>query len=247
MKDLFLATALLLSTAAFGQKTAAAAKQTEFIVKDAQSGQPLKQVEVAMRNKRVGYTDDAGIIRLSVQKGDTVLFLPHAILVEVKGGFKSKEFKKTTFIVPEKSYLTRQEVLVKDLYNLEDMQETYDAVAPPPPVAEPVNENEPASVVEQQAEFPGGMQAMLAYMSKNLVYPPSAIDKEIQGKCFIRFIVHKDGTISDIKIMRGVPGCPECDAEAIRFVKSMPKWTPGKIKGVAVNSYYNLPIHFALQ
>lgn len=94
------------------------------------------------------------------------------------------------------------------------------------------------------AEYPGGRAAMLAYLSKNMVIPDKVKDT---GKCYLKFIVSKTGEISDIKVMKGVPGCPECDAEAIRLVKGMPNWIPAKNKDKVVNSYFNLPIVFKPQ
>jgi periplasmic protein TonB len=100
--------------------------------------------------------------------------------------------------------------------------------------------------VDEQAQFPGGMTAMREYLKKNLMYPEIARDAEIQGKCYIRFIVNTDGSISDVRVLRGVADCPECDKEAMRVVKSMPKWAPGKVNGKAVRMNYNLPIVFKL-
>lgn len=100
--------------------------------------------------------------------------------------------------------------------------------------------------VDEPAEFPGGMTAMREYLKKNLMYPAIAKDAGIQGKCYLRFIVNADGSISDVSVLRGVANCPECDKEAMRVVKSMPKWAPGKVNGKAVRMNYNLPIVFKL-
>jgi protein TonB len=79
-----------------------------------------------------------------------------------------------------------------------------------------------------------------------MVYPAIAAEKNLQGKCFLQFVVEEDGSITNIKVLRGVPDCPEFDMEAVRIVKSMPKWKPGKIQGRAVRSYYTLPVAFNL-
>lgn len=231
---LFLASALLLSAAAFGQKTAAAARKTEFIVKDAQSGQPLNHVEVEIRQKKSGATNDEGIVKLSVKKGDTVIFWHNYPLTNSDGTAKS--YKEFTFVVPEKNDFQPQEILMK----------SYDILQTAEASKAPLEDNEIYRVPDEQASFPGGMQEMRAYIVKNIVYPENAVEEMLEGKSFIRFVVAKDGTISHLQLMRGVQDCRECDQEAIRLIKSMPKWIPAKVKGKAVNSYYTLPIVFKL-
>jgi protein TonB len=77
--------------------------------------------------------------------------------------------------------------------------------------------------------------------------PDIAHDINASGKCYLKFVVGEDGVISSIKVQRGIPGCPECDKEVIRVLKMMPNWKPGKLKGKAVSSYFNLPINIDLQ
>ncbi len=101
--------------------------------------------------------------------------------------------------------------------------------------------------VEEVAEFPGGYANMLKYLAENIKYPQVAIENEISGKCYLKFVVSQDGSISQVSIQRGVPDCPECDKEATRVVRSMPRWKPGKNGGKAVNSYFTLPVNFTLQ
>lgn len=100
--------------------------------------------------------------------------------------------------------------------------------------------------VEKEAFFPGGYPALMSYIQANLVYPTEGIEINAQGKCYLRFIVDYEGRISSVKVLRGIPGCPECDREAIRVLKSMPEWEPGKVGGVSVSSYFDLPINFSL-
>jgi protein TonB len=95
-------------------------------------------------------------------------------------------------------------------------------------------------------EFPGGMYAMKLFLSQNIQYPDDAVALGIEGKCFVTFIVDPNGKISFVKIARGVPDCPECDAEAVRVVNAMPDWVPGKNHNRYVDSYFNLPVHFKL-
>lgn len=106
---------------------------------------------------------------------------------------------------------------------------------------------EPDHFPEVEAEFPGGMLALTAFIQKNLEYPQSGIEIGAQGKCYLRFVVGEDGSISSVQILRGVHGCSDCDKEAVRVLKSMPRWKPGKSKGRDIPSYFDLPINFSLE
>ena len=95
-------------------------------------------------------------------------------------------------------------------------------------------------------EFKGGRAGLNKFLAKNMVYPRIAIEADLQGKCYIRFLVEKDGKISEIKVLKGVPDCSECDAEAVRVIRKMPKWIPAKHNGEKVRSYFDLPVNFTL-
>ncbi len=95
------------------------------------------------------------------------------------------------------------------------------------------------------AEYPGGFEAMSAYISKSVVYPEKAKADGVEGKVFVQFIVEKDGSVGDATVFRGVS--PECDGMALQVVKAMPKWKPATFKGNPVRSRYMLPINFKLQ
>ena len=99
-------------------------------------------------------------------------------------------------------------------------------------------------VVEHQPEFPGGMEALMKHLSKEIKYPKEAQDKGTQGRVIVQFVVRKDGSITDAKIMKPVD--PLLDAEALRVVSEMPNWTPGKQRGEAVNVRFTLPVMFRL-
>lgn len=99
--------------------------------------------------------------------------------------------------------------------------------------------------VEQQAEYPGGAGSMFRYLAQNLIYPQMSIENGTQGRVIVRFMVRKDGSISEISIVRSVD--PYIDKEAIRLVKSMPKWKPAQVKGKPVNCWYALPINFKFE
>ena len=99
-------------------------------------------------------------------------------------------------------------------------------------------------VVEQMPQFPGGEKALMEYIGKNIVYPVEAKEKEIQGRVFINFVIEKDGSVSNVKVLRGIGG--GCDEEAVRAVSSLPKWKPGIQKGKPVRVSYQIPILFKL-
>lgn len=103
------------------------------------------------------------------------------------------------------------------------------------------------TVVEEMPEFPGGPMEMMKYIQKNIQYPQMAKEAGLSGKCFLKFVVNGNGNISDVQVLKGVPGCQECDKEAIRVVKSMPNWKPGKQNGRSVPVFFNLPINFQLK
>ena len=99
-------------------------------------------------------------------------------------------------------------------------------------------------VCEQMPTFPGGDAALMKYLSENVKYPALAIKAQEQGRVVVSFTVEKDGAISDVKVARTVT--PSLDAEAVRVVKAMPKWTPGKQGGQLVRVRYNVPVSFKL-
>ena len=99
-------------------------------------------------------------------------------------------------------------------------------------------------VVEVMPQYPGGQIAMMKYIMENMKYPKQAMKEGIQGRVAVRFIVEKDGSISDVKPILSVH--PLLNKEAVRVVKSMPKWSPGKQNGKPVRVRFNLPIMFKL-
>ncbi len=101
------------------------------------------------------------------------------------------------------------------------------------------------TVVEKMPEFPGGMNGLMKFLTDNIKYPEVAKNNNIQGRVFVNFVIEKDGSVSHLKILRGIGG--GCDEEAIRVVKMMPRWTPGEQRGEKVRVSYNLPIKFSLE
>lgn len=110
---------------------------------------------------------------------------------------------------------------------------------------EEVVEEQIFTVVENDPEFPGGMEALYKYLAQNIKYPQLARDNNITGRVYVTFVVEKDGSIANPKVLRDIGG--GCGQEAIRVVKSMPKWTPGKQRGKAVRVQFNLPVNFSLK
>lgn len=100
-------------------------------------------------------------------------------------------------------------------------------------------------VVEVQPEFPGGMDSMYAFIQKNLIYPEKAKAEGIEGRVFITFTIEKDGSVSNVKILRGIGG--GCDEAAKEVIEKMPKWQPGTQREKPVRVQFNLPIKFELE
>ena len=113
------------------------------------------------------------------------------------------------------------------------------------PEPEKPKEEEIFVAVEQQAEFPGGQAALMKWLGNNIRYPESAQANGVQGRVIVKFVVEKDGSIGATTIVKGVD--KDLDKEALRVVKKMPKWQPGKNNGSPVRSYFTLPVTFKLQ
>jgi TonB family protein len=107
-----------------------------------------------------------------------------------------------------------------------------------------VSDEEVFQVVDEGAMFPQGKEAMTEFLAKNLKYPEKAIKDSIAGRVFVSFIVEKDGSLSNIKVIRDIGG--GCGEEAIRVMKLMPKWTPAKVGNKLVRQQYYMPIEFRL-
>jgi len=99
-------------------------------------------------------------------------------------------------------------------------------------------------VVEEWPSFPGGEEARLRFLSENIRYPQMAREAGIQGTVFLTFVVERDGSVTDVRVVRGIGG--GADEEAIRVVRNMPRWTPGRQRGQPVRVQFNMPIRFVL-
>ena len=109
----------------------------------------------------------------------------------------------------------------------------------------PVEEEKVFDVVEQMPSFPGGDVALMQYLQKNIKYPVVAEENGVQGRVIVTFVVERDGSITDVKVAKSVD--PSLDKEAMRVVKSMPNWIPGKQNGSAVRVKFTVPVTFRLQ
>jgi len=121
-----------------------------------------------------------------------------------------------------------------------------DIPAPPPPPPVPVNPDSVYVLVDELPVFTGGDSTLLKYIADNTAYPAEARINKIQGKVIVRLVVGKDGTVSNVDVVKGVN--PLLDAEAVRVVSTLPKFeSPAKKGGVAVGIHYMIPIEFALK
>ncbi len=126
-----------------------------------------------------------------------------------------------------------------------DQNEQIEEYVPVEVQEEEIQEAEIFTIVEEMPEFPGGMNKLAEYLGKNIKYPQMARESGIQGRVFVQFVVEPDGSVSNVAVMRSLGG--GCDEEAIRVVKSMPKWKAGKQRGKPVRVSYILPVNFKLQ
>lgn len=153
----------------------------------------------------------------------------------------------------EQPQQTTQLEIVDDNVETEDINinaeveqnEVIEEYVAPEVVEEEVTEQEIFQIVEEMPAFPGGEAKLMEYVGKNIKYPQIARETGIQGRVFIGFVVEPDGSVSNVKLLRGIGG--GCDEEAMRVVKSMPKWKPGKQRGKAVRVSYQIPVFFKLQ
>lgn len=128
-----------------------------------------------------------------------------------------------------------------------------DTPPPPPPPSVTVQTQTVArdsspvfTYAEQMPEFPGGQNAFFEYLKNEIHYPPLAKEKNHQGTVYVQFIVEKDGSISNVKLMKGVKDAPELSEEAVRVIEAMPKWTPGRMRGIPVRVTITQPVKFVL-
>ena len=128
--------------------------------------------------------------------------------------------------------------------NLEVVRTHKDEIIVEEKKPEPVKE-EVFTAVEQMPQFPGGEAELLKYVAIHIKYPTMAAENNIQGRVVVKFVVKKDGNVGEVVVLRGKD--PDLDKEAVRVVKTLPRFIPGKMNGQAVSVWYTLPINFKLQ
>jgi protein TonB len=163
---------------------------------------------------------------------------------------KQDEQKPQPMEVPKQTTqleIVQDDVEVEDIEINADVQqdEVIEEYVAPEVVEEEVVEQEIFKIVEEMPAFPGGEAKLMEYVAKNVKYPQIARETGVQGRVYVNFVVEPDGSVSNVSVLRGIGG--GCDEEAIRVVKSMPKWKPGKQRGKAVRVSYMLPVNFKLQ
>lgn len=162
-------------------------------------------------------------------------------------------------VKPDAEVVEEEPPTIKDLEKADPGAKTIkgDPNAPPPVIQEtfgegPINQavtedtNEIFTNVEVLPEFPGGMEGFGKFLRKNLTYPPMSRENNVQGRVILSFVVEKDGSLTDIKVVRGVAGGSDLDAEAIRVLKRSPKWSAGIQNGRPVRVSYSIPVVFQL-
>lgn len=169
--------------------------------------------------------------------------------------FTAPVIKKDSEVKPEEEMKTQEDlqktkttigafnVVGNDEIGGEVLKAKEEIAQPEPPKNE--EENKVFDVVEEQPSFPGGQGALMAWLNDNIKYPVVAAENGIQGKVIVQFVVGKNGSISNVKVLRSVD--PSLDKEAVRVVSNMPHWTPGKQNGASVNVRFTLPVTFRLQ
>ncbi len=149
---------------------------------------------------------------------------------------------------------TTQIEIVNDDVEVEDnldinadvtQEEVIEEYVKPEVIEEEVVEQEIFTIVETMPSFPGGQEKLMQYLATNIKYPQIARESNVQGRVYLSFVVEPDGSVSNVKVLRGIGA--GCDEEAMRVVKAMPKWSPGKQRGKSVRVSYNLPVNFKLQ
>lgn len=218
---------------------------------------------VESRTKSVAQTSVAELSALNQpkkkaevkQQKKVKLEQPEKVVERVKSSvkFTAPVIKKDNEVKPEDELKTQDELMsTKTAIGALDVKGNDDANGEVLKIKEAVAQPEPKpevekvfDVVEQMPSFPGGPSALMEWLSDNVKYPVVAQENGVQGRVVVSFVVERDGSITDVKVVRGVD--PSLDKEASRVVRAMPRWIPGKQNGSAVRVKYNVPVAFRLQ
>lgn len=224
----------------------------------------LQLQKMAEANKKVESTQAVELAKLNtekkeakVEKKEIIKQEPEKVVEQVKSSVKfTAPIIKKDSEVKEEDEIKLDEVQKSDkavgAFTVEGNDEVGGAVlkakediAAPEPPKHVVEETKIFTVVEQMPMYPGGDAALMGYLRDNIKYPTVAAENGVQGRVVVGFVVERDGSITDVNILRGVD--PSLDREAMRVVKSMPRWNPGKQNGSAVRVKYQVPVSFRLQ
>ena len=225
----------------------------------------LQLQRMAEANKKVENTQAVELAKLNtekkkeakVEKKEIIRQEPEKVVEQVKSSVKfTAPIIKKDEEVKEEDEIKLDEVQKSDkavgAFTVEGNDEVGGAVlkakediAAPEPPKHVVEETKIFTVVEQMPMYPGGDAALMGYLRDNIHYPTVAAENGVQGRVVVGFVVERDGSITDVKVLRSVD--PSLDREAMRVVKSMPRWTPGKQNGSAVRVKYQVPVTFRLQ
>lgn len=168
------------------------------------------------------------------------------IMMNKKKSNGAGHIKYALFVLPAFALLVAGNISCSQ--GASEKQDAKEETVAPDSVAAPtdsVAKDEVFMVAEQMPEFPGGMKEMLKFLQENVKYPENAIKNNVQGRVIVQFVVEKDGTPTEFKVLRSVD--PDLDAEALRVMKAMPKWKPGMQKGQVVRVKFTVPVSFKLQ
>ena len=225
----------------------------------------LQLQRMAEANKKVENTQAVALAKLNtekkkeakVEKKEIIRQEPEKVVEQVKSSVKfTAPVIKKDEEVKEEDEIKLDEVQKSDkavgAFTVEGNDEVGGAVlkakediAAPEPPKHVVEETKIFTVVEQMPMYPGGDAALMGYLRDNIHYPTVAAENGVHGRVVVGFVVERDGSITDVKVLRSVD--PSLDREAMRVVKSMPRWTPGKQNGSAVRVKYQVPVTFRLQ
>ena len=217
---------------------------------------------VIQANQKVAITTEVELSKIEtkkqakVEKKAPVKIEPPKPVEKVKSSIKftAPVIKKDEDVKPEEEMKNQYElqktkttigafnVVGNDEVGGEVLKAKEEIAQPEPPKEE---ENKVFDVVEENPSFPGGQAALMQWLNENIKYPVIAAENGIQGRVIVQFVVSKTGSISDVRVVRGVD--PSLDKEAVRVVSNMPNWTPGRQNGTTVNVRFTLPVTFRLQ
>lgn len=217
---------------------------------------------VIQANQKVAITTEVELSKIEtkkqakVEKKAPVKIEPPKPVEKVKSSIKftAPVIKKDEDVKPEEEMKNQDElqktkttigafnVVGNDEVGGEVLKAKEEIAQPEPPKEE---ENKVFDVVEENPSFPGGQAALMQWLNENIKYPVIAAENGIQGRVIVQFVVSKTGSISDVRVVRGVD--PSLDKEAVRVVNNMPNWTPGRQNGTTVNVRFTLPVTFRLQ